>query len=240
MQDGQVDRCAGIVLARLASVLIKTRLERTTMTTLILGLIVFLGAHSVAIVAPAWRDGMHARLGEGPWKGLYSLVSAFGFVLIIIGYGLARQQPVVIYTPPLWLRHLSLLLLVPVFPLLLAPYLPGRVKSAAKHPMLVTAAYVPLNPIKAKLGHPMLAGVKLWALAHLLANGNLADVLLFGGFLAWAVADRISMRHRQQRAVPGAKASPLNDAIVVLGGLALYALFLFKAHAWLFGVSPLG
>jgi uncharacterized membrane protein len=190
------------------------------MTTLILGLIVFLGAHSVAIVAPAWRDGMHARLGEGPWKGLYSLVSAFGFVLIIIGYGLARQQPVVIYTPPLWLRHLSLLLLVPVFPLLLAPYLPGRIKSAAKHPMLLAT--------------------KLWALAHLLANGNLADVLLFGGFLAWAVTDRISMRHRQQRAVPGAKASPLNDAIVVLGGLALYALFLFKAHAWLFGVSPLG
>jgi uncharacterized membrane protein len=202
------------------SVLIETRLERTTMTPLILGLIVFLGVHSVSIVAPAWRDAMQARLGEGPWKGLYSVVSAFGFVLIVIGYGMARQQPVVIYTPPLWLRHLSLLLLVPIFPLLLAPYLPGRIKTATKHPMLLAT--------------------KLWALAHLLANGNLADVLLFGGFLAWAVADRLSMRHRQQRAVPGAKASPLNDAIVVLGGLALYALFLFEAHAWLFGVSPLG
>lgn len=190
------------------------------MTSLVLGLILFLGVHSVAIVAPAWRDAMQARLGEGPWKGLYTLASVAGFVLIVIGYGAARQEPVVLYAPPLWLRHLAMLLLLPVFPLLLAAYLPGRIKSAARHPMLLAT--------------------KLWALAHLLANGNAADVLLFGGFLAWAVADRISLKRRVQRAVPGASPGPLNDAIAVLGGLALYALFLLKAHAWLIGMPLIG
>ncbi|HRI18141.1 MAG TPA: NnrU family protein [Burkholderiaceae bacterium] len=189
------------------------------MTLLILGLILFLGVHSVSIVSPAWRDAMQARLGEGPWKGLYSLLSIAGFVLIVVGYGLARQDPVVVYVPPTWLRHLALLLLVPVFPLLLAAYLPGRIKTAAKHPMLLS--------------------VKLWATAHLLANGNAADVLLFGGFLAWAVADRISFKHRAQRPLPGAPAGPLNDAIAVVGGLAIYALFIFGGHAWLIGVAPI-
>lgn len=188
------------------------------MTLLILGLILFLGVHSVSIVAPAWRDAMQSRLGEGPWKGLYSLISIAGFALIIFGYGLARQDPVLLYAPPTWLRHLALLLLVPVFPLLLAAYLPGRIKTAAKHPMLLC--------------------VKLWATAHLLANGNAADVLLFGGFLAWAVADRISFKRRVQRPLPGAPAGPLNDAIAVVGGLGLYALFIFGGHAWLIGVAP--
>jgi uncharacterized membrane protein len=188
------------------------------MTLLILGLVLFLGVHSVSIFAPGWRDAMQARLGEGPWKGLYSLISLAGFALIIIGYGLARQSPVLVYTPPTWLRHLALLLLVPAFPLLLAAYLPGRIKTAAKHPMLLS--------------------VKLWAAAHLLANGNAADVLLFGGFLAWAVADRISFKHRVQRALPGAPAGPMNDAIAIVGGLALYALFVFGGHAWLIGVAP--
>jgi uncharacterized membrane protein len=188
------------------------------MTLLILGLALFLGVHSVSIVAPAWRDAMQSRVGEGPWKGLYSLVSIAGFALIVVGYGMARQSPVVLYAPPTWLRHVALLLLLPVFPLLLAAYLPGRIKTAAKHPMLLS--------------------VKLWAAAHLLANGNAADVLLFGGFLAWAVADRISFKHRAQRPLPGAPASPLNDVIAVVAGLALYALFVFGGHAWLIGVAP--
>ena len=188
------------------------------MTLLVLGLILFLGAHSVSIIAPAWRDARLDKLGEGPWKGLYSVVSLVGFVLIIVGYGMARQQPEVLYTPPIWSRHLAALLMVPVFPLLLAVYLPGRIKSAARHPMLLAT--------------------KLWALAHLLANGNVADVLLFGGFLAWAVADRISLKHRPQRALPGAPASPLNDWIAVIGGLAIYAFFVFRAHVWLIGVAP--
>ena len=191
------------------------------MTLLVLGLILFLGVHSVAIVAPAWRDAMQARLGEGPWKGLYSLASAAGFVLIVIGYGIARQQPIVLYTPPLWLRHVALLLLVPVFPLLLAVYLPGRIKSAARHPMLLAT--------------------KLWALAHLLANGNAADVLLFGGFLAWAVASFTAARKRDNAAgvvYLGGHAGP-TVAVVVAGGVA-WAGFAFWAHAAWIGVRPFG
>ncbi len=190
------------------------------MTVLIVGLVLFLGMHSASIVAPAWRDARVLRRGEGSWKGLYTVVSLVGFGLLIYGYGVARQSPVVLYTPPMLLRHVALLLLVPVFPLLLAAYLPGRIKTAARHPMLLA--------------------VMLWAVAHLLANGTLADVLLFGGFLAWAVADRISVGRRVQRPVPGAKAGPLNDAIVIVGGLALYVAFALVLHRWLFGVSPLG
>src|ERR1700681_5108215 len=132
------------------------------MLPLIIGLVLFLGVHSVAIVVPALRAGSIHRLGEGAWKGLYALVSLVGFVLICYGFGLARQAPVILYSPPTWLRHVALILMVPVFPLLVAAYLPGRIKTAAKHPML--------------------AAVKLWAFAPLLANGTLADLLLFGGF----------------------------------------------------------
>lgn len=186
------------------------------MTLLVIGLIVFLGIHSVSIVARPWRDGFVARRGEGAWKGLYSLIALAGFVLLIYGYGLARQSPVVLYTPPTGLRHLALVLVLPVFPLLLAAYLPGRLQRAARHPMLVAT--------------------KLWALAHLLANGTLADVLLFGGFLAWAVADRISLKHRPAKA--GATGSTTNDVLAVVGGLVIYGVFVMWAHAWLFGVSP--
>lgn len=189
------------------------------MTLLIIGLVLFLGIHSVSIIVPAWRDQQVAQRGEAAWKGLYAVVSLIGFVLLLYGYGAARQTPIVLYTPPSALRHLGLLLMLPVFPLLLAAYLPGRIKAAAKHPLLVA--------------------IKLWALAHLLANGNLADVLLFGGFLAWAVADRISLKRRVARAVPGAPAGAANDVIAVVGGLALYVVFLLWAHRWLIGVPPL-
>lgn len=187
------------------------------MTWLILGLVLFLGIHSVAIVAPGWRDAQLARMGEGPWKGIYSLISIAGFVLLVVGYGIARQSPVVLYQPPVWTRHLAMLLMLPVFPLLFAVYLPGRIKAAARHPML--------------------AATKVWALAHLVANGTLADVLLFGGFLAWAVADRVSLKRRPARATPAAPARPLNDVIAVVGGLAVYAVFVMGAHAWLIGVA---
>ena len=189
------------------------------MGMLIIGLVLFLGIHTVSIVAPQWREAQVARLGEGPWKGVYSVVSAIGFGLLIYGYGAARQSPVVLYTPPTALRHVALLLMLPVFPLLVAAYVPGRIKAMAKHPMLLAT--------------------KFWALAHLLANGTLADVLLFGGFLAWAVADRISVKRRPARPIPGAPPRPYNDVIVVVVGLALYALFVMGAHRWLFGVSPL-
>lgn len=186
------------------------------MTLLILGLLIFLGLHSVSIVAPAWRDAQVAQRGENAWKGAYSLLSIVGFALIVYGYGQARQAPLVLYTPPAALRHVAMLLMLPVFVLLLAAYLPGRIKSAVKHPMLLAT--------------------KLWATAHLLANGNLADVLLFGGFLAWAVADRISLKRRTPRAVPGAPAGPMNDVIALVAGLALYGVFVVWAHGWLIGI----
>jgi uncharacterized membrane protein len=185
---------------------------------LILGLVLFLGIHSVAIVAPGWRDAQVARRGELPWKGIYALIAIVGFVLIVVGYGQARLAPVPLYAPPAALRHVSLLLLAPIFVLLLAAYLPGRIQAAAKHPMLLAT--------------------KIWAAAHLLANGNLADVLLFGGFLAWAVAERIALKRRPPRPIRTAPPSRWNDAIALAGGLLLYVVFLLWGHAWLIGVRP--
>jgi uncharacterized membrane protein len=194
------------------------------MLVLVAGLIVFLGIHSVSIFAPSWRIATIARMGELPWKGLYSLASGLGLALLIVGFGLARRDPVVLYTPPAGLRHLALLIMLPVFPLFLAAYFPGRIRAATKHPMLVS--------------------VKLWAVAHLLANGTLADVLLFGGFLVWAIADRISVKRRsaaEAHQLRTAPPRPLNDVIVIAVGLLIYVAFVFfGVHRWLVGVSPLG
>ncbi len=185
------------------------------MLVLVVGLVLFLGIHSFSIVAPQLRDQLAAR--NGPlWQGGYALVAAIGLGLTIYGYGLARLDPVVLYTPPPVLRYGSLVLMVIALPLFLAAYLPGRIKTAVRHPML--------------------AAVKAWAVAHLLANGTLADVLLFGGFLVWAVADRISLKRRTPRAVPSLPATRANDVIVIVGGLALAAAFLHGLHTWLFGI----
>lgn len=186
------------------------------MLLLIAGLVLFLGVHSVAIVNDPWRQGMVARLGEWPWKGVYSLVSLVGLVLIVWGYGQARMDPTVVFVPPDWGRHLTMLLMLPVFPLLLAAYLPGRIQRATRHPML--------------------AAVKFWALAHLVANGMLADLLLFGGFLAWAVVDRISLKRRTEPSVPRLPPSRANDLIAVVVGLGLYGAFLVWLHGALFGI----
>jgi uncharacterized membrane protein len=170
----------------------------------------------VSIVNDPWRNRMAEKLGEWPWKGMYALVSIVGFALIVWGYALARHDPVVLYTPPTWLRPVTMVLLVPVFPLLLATYLPGRIQAAAKHPML--------------------AATKLWAFAHLLANSTLADALLFGAFLVWAAADRISMMRRAQRPILRMPPTWANDLIAIFAGLALYVAFLFWLHDWLIGV----
>lgn len=189
------------------------------MQKLVLGLVIFLGTHSLRIFAPGVREAMVARMGPGPWKMAYSVVSLFGFVLIVGGYAQARLEPVLIYNPPLWLRHVAALVMLPVFPLLLASYLPGRIKSTVKHPML--------------------AATKAWAVAHLLANGMLADILLFGGFLGWAVLDRISVGKRPQIDAPAT--GPLrNDIIAVVVGLAIYVVFVVWAHKLLIGVPPFG
>jgi uncharacterized membrane protein len=190
------------------------------MRVLLLGLVIFFAGHSVSIVAEAWRDRMAQRLGTGTWQGLYAAVALIGFVLIVYGYGLARDEPVVLYSPPVWLRHVTLVLMIPVFPLLLATYLPGRIQAGTRHPMLVA--------------------VKLWAFAHLLANGTLADTVLFGSFLVWAIIDRISLKRRARRPVPGAPPSKANDIIAVVAGLAVYAIFVLWLHTRLFSVSPTG
>ena len=190
------------------------------MTFLILGLAIFLGAHSVRILAGDWRAAQIARLGENGWKGVYSLVSATGLGLITWGYGLARAETPVLWSPPTALRHLAAGLVLPAF-------------------ILVVAAYLPGTRIKAKIGHPMVAGVKLWALAHLMANGSLADMTLFGAFLAWAVADFVSARRRDRavsRSYPVLGGS--RDAIAIGIGFGAWVLFAFHGHAWLIGVQP--
>jgi uncharacterized membrane protein len=188
------------------------------MTVLLLGLILFLGLHSVSIVAPGWRDEQVRRRGEKTWKGIYSLLAGVGLVLIVVGYGQARQAPVVLYTPPAGMRHAAWLLMLPVFVLLFASNLPGRIQDITRHPMLLAT--------------------KLWATAHLLANGTLADVLLFGGFLVWAVLDRVSVKRRPVRPRPLPARRPVNDVIALVGGLAVYAWFIGGLHLWLIGVSP--
>lgn len=190
------------------------------MTYLIAGLVIFLGVHSVSIAANGWRDAQVERSGEGSWKGIYSLASIVGMVLIVYGYAAARSSPVVVYLPPPAMRMLTLVVMLPVFPLLFAVYLPGRIKSATAHPMLL--------------------GTFLWGVGHLLANGMLADVLLFGGFALWALIDRLSFARRVARALPTAPPGPFNDLIAVVGGLLVYALVLFWAHRALIGIGPLG
>lgn len=184
------------------------------------GLVLFLGIHSVAIVAPRWRD-RQVVTREGLWKGAYSLISAVGLGLLIYGFGSARQTAAVLWSPPSGLRHLALLVMLPVFPLFLATYLPGRIQRIARHPTLLAVIF--------------------WAAAHLLANGTTADVLLFGGFLVWAVLDRIAVAARRvPRHLPGASAGRFNDVIAVVGGLVIYVAMVGGLHRWLFGVSPLG
>ena len=190
------------------------------MSMLVLGLVLFLGIHSISIVSDAWRDRVVAKLGVVPFKAIYGLISLAGLVLIVKGYGAAKMDPTWLWQPPAFLRHVSMLLMLPVFTALLATYFPGRISHTLKHPTLVA--------------------VKAWAVAHLLVNGTLAAVLLFGGFLAWAVADRISMKNRELRSFPLVKERAPNDIIAIVGGLGLYLAFVFWLHWYLFGVAIVG
>lgn len=183
------------------------------------GLIIFFAIHSISIVSVEWRNNIVGKLGEGAWRGLYSLVAISGFLLMTWGYGQARFDSPMLYSPPTWLQHISLVLLLPVFPLLIATYFPGRIQETVKHPMLLS--------------------VKIWAFAHLLANGELVSVILFGVFLGWAVVDRISLKKRPKRSIPGAPAARFNDIIAVVGGIGLYVAFIVWLHEFLIGVSPL-
>ena len=191
------------------------------MGMLILGLVLFLGAHSTRIVAEGWRSAIIRQMGAGTWKAAYSLVSLAGLMLIIWGFGLARQQPVQWWPAPYFMRHAAWLLTAVAF-------------------VLLAAAYVPRNGIKAWLHHPMALGVAFWAAAHLLANGNRGHVVLFGSFLAWSVLSFFSarMRDRMARTVyPAGTAG--GTVITVLAGLAAWAAFAFWAHGLLIGIRPM-
>lgn len=188
------------------------------MIWLIAGLILFLGIHSVRIVAPGFRDGVIAARGENAWKGIYTVVAIAGFVLIVWGYAQARPDAIVLYEPPVWMRHVVMLLMWIAM-------------------VLLVTAYVPAGHIKKRVKHPMLAAVKIWAFAHILANGDLATLILAGAFLAWAVVDRISLKRRGDP-VFGA-VSLRNDAIAVVVGTAITIWFIMQLHAFLFGVSPI-
>ena len=190
------------------------------MSWLILGLLLFLGTHSVRIFAEGARGRFIAQRGEATWKGLFTLLSIAGFALIIWGYGLARQQPMVLWPAQAWARHLASLLTLAAF-------------------ILLAAAYVPSNHLKASLHHPMLLGVKAWALAHLLANNTLADLVLFGSFLVWALLDRRAARSRDRanQTVFGA-GTMSGTALTVVVGVAAWAVFAFWAHAAWIGVRP--
>jgi uncharacterized membrane protein len=209
------------------------------MTQLILGLILFLGAHSVRIWADGWRNQTIEAYGEKAFKGVYALVSILGFYLLVVGYGEARLQTVALWNPPIFTKHISMLLML-------------------LSSILLVATYIPRNHFKMRLGHPMVLSVKVWALSHLLANGNLADLVLFGSFLIWAV-----LNFRSARARDRALLLNLNDAedpagesiaesesahqpkllstiITLVGGIAIWALITFVLHAKIVGVSPMG
>ncbi len=191
------------------------------MSVLILGLLIFLGIHSLRIFAHDWRNRQVARLGEKRWKGLYALVSLIGFVLICWGFGLARQHPVHLYTPPVALRHLNAL-----FTLIAL--------------VLFFAARVPRNHFKAKIGHPQLAAVKVWAFGHLLATGMLHDVVLFGSFLLWAVVLFVVSKRQDRLAGTVYPAGTLRgDVLTTVIGVAVWVAFAFWLHLWLIGVNPM-
>lgn len=188
------------------------------MTILILGIIVLIGIHFVPAF-PDLRDSLMARLGRNGYRALFSVVSLLGLALVV--WGFAKAPVVQIWAPPVWTRHLALLLMLPVFPLLFAAYLPGK--------------------IKAKVRHPMLAAIKFWALAHLIANGDLASIILFGSFLVYSVFDRIALKRRPATGLVtvAETGQGRNDVIAVVGGLLLYVAFLVWLHPLLIGTSPL-
>ena len=192
------------------------------MGMLILGLVIFLGVHSTRIVADGWRTATIARIGEKPWKGVYALLSIVGFVLIVWGFNQARQLPGLWWSAPTGMRHVTSLLMLVSF-------------------VLLVAAYVPRNGIKARLHHPMVLAVKVWAFAHLLSNGSPADVLLFGAFLVWAILSFRAARQRDRVAQTVYAAGTTAGTVTTLvAGIVAWAVFAFWAHGLLIGVRPIG
>lgn len=188
---------------------------------LILGLVVFLGVHSVRVIAPQWRTQMIGRMGEGGWKGVYSLLSVVGFILIVWGYGQARAAGTpLVWVPPVGMRHAASLLTLVAF-------------------VLLVATYMPRNHIRRAVGHPMVIGVALWSIAHLLSNGWLHAIVLFGAFLVWSLVDWASAARRGP-ATAGAPASAAMTALTVVVGVVAWLVFAMWLHRMLIGVAPFG
>jgi uncharacterized membrane protein len=188
------------------------------MTLLIVGIVVFLGIHALP-TNPGLRAALVGRLGETGYKVLFSLLSIAGFVLLV--YGFAHAPFIPVWSPPSWTRWVAIVLMLPAFIFLVAAYVPGQIKARLKHPFLVA--------------------IKTWALAHLIANGDLASIILFGSFLAYAVYDRITLKRRQPTSLIGVPGTggPRNDLIAVVLGVVLYVLFLVWLHPLLIGTAPL-
>ncbi len=202
------------------------------MAWLVLGLVLFLGAHSTRIFAENWRQATLARLGDKAYKGAYTLVSLVGFGLLIFGFDQVRWDSPLLWAPPVWAKHAAVVLMLLSM-------------------VLLSCAHAPRNAIKAKLRHPMVLSVKVWALAHLLANPRLADMVLFGAFLLWSVLNFRAARQRDRLAAEVSEASAEAASLVAevssaatwraVGiGVVVWAILLSHGHAWLFGVSPLG
>lgn len=191
------------------------------MAILVLGLVIFLGLHSTRIYAESGRQRVIARLGEGPWKGVYGVLSLVGFILIIWGFGQARWAAPLIWAPPIWTRHIALLLML--------------------FSMILLGAYgLKTSHIAVAVHHPMLWAVVVWSVAHLLANGSAADVVLFGAFLAWALLD-LSSNYARDRAKAVVYPTPNWGATIgaIVVGVVLWVVLLGGLHRWLFGVAPL-
>ena len=202
-------------------VFIRTRHKGFDMLQLLIGLALFLGIHSLQSLAPQVRENSMARWGALGFKAVYAAVAVLGLYLLVQGYSQARLEPVVLWTPPRGMQHATILLMWVAMVLLVATYVPG-------------------NQIKAKLRHPMTLSVKVWALAHLLSNGNLADVLLFGSFLLWAVLSFRAARQRDRAMNTGyAPGTAAGTGVAVVVGAVAWGGFAFWAHAWLIGVAPL-
>lgn len=192
------------------------------MITFVVGLVVFLGVHSIGVFAPQWRAARVERMGIRRWKLAFSVLSIVGFVLVIWGYGMARTASAVLWTAPPWMRDVTALLAVIAF-------------------ILVVAAHSPPSHFKSALGHPMTVGVGLWALGHLLANATLRDVILFGAFLAWALVTYVVRRSRDRAAgttYPAGTAK--GDAIAIAAGTVVALVFAIFLHGPLIGVRPFG
>jgi uncharacterized membrane protein len=190
------------------------------MTMLIFGLVIFLGLHSIRIFAENGRERAITRLGEGPWKGVYSLVSLAGFVMIVWGFGEARGTAPILWAPPVWTRHITILLML--------------------FSMILLAAYgLKKSHIAVAVHHPMLWAVVVWSFGHCLANGSLADLVLFGAFLVWSLLD-LSANYARDRAkaiaYPAPNWGPTIGAIVI--GIVVWGLLIGGLHLWLFGVAP--